>query len=65
MFSAQLDGVLRSPMGMNHPAAAENPRFLLNVMRWLAGWNRSRGIAAHYPAFPGTETIEMLSRRPT
>jgi hypothetical protein len=37
MFSAQLDGVLRSPMGMNHPAAAENPRFLLNVMRWLAG----------------------------
>ena len=37
LFSAQLDGVLRSPMGMNQPAAAENPRFLLNVMRWLAG----------------------------
>jgi hypothetical protein len=36
MFSAQLEGALRSPMGMNLPAAAENSRFLLNLMRWLA-----------------------------
>ncbi|MEO8449112.1 MAG: DUF4350 domain-containing protein [Gemmatimonadota bacterium] len=37
MFSAQLAGAHRSPMGMNDPKAPENPRFLLNVVRWLAG----------------------------
>ncbi len=35
MFSAQVDGRRRSPMGMNAPAAAQNPQFLLNVMHWL------------------------------
>ncbi len=37
MFSAQLAGAQRAPMGMNHPIAAQNPRFLLNLMRWLSG----------------------------
>lgn len=37
MFSAQLSGPDRSPMGMNAPAAKQNPQFLLNVMRWLVG----------------------------
>lgn len=37
MFSAQVSGPQRRPMGMNAPGAAQNPQFLLNVMRWLAG----------------------------
>jgi len=37
MFSAQLAGPDRSPMGMNAPVAAQNPQFLLNVMHWLSG----------------------------
>lgn len=37
MFSAQLSGAARRPMGMNDPAAGQNPQFLLNVMHWLAG----------------------------
>jgi uncharacterized protein (DUF2249 family) len=37
MFSAQLAGPNRNPMGMNAPVASQNPRFLLNVMRWLSG----------------------------
>ena len=37
MFSAQVSGNPRRPMGMNAPVAAQNPQFLLNVMRWLAG----------------------------
>jgi uncharacterized protein (DUF2249 family) len=37
MFSAQLAGPNRSPMGMNAPIAAQNPQFLLNVMHWLSG----------------------------
>lgn len=37
MFSAQVTGANRSPMGMNDPAAAQNPRFLLNVLHWLSG----------------------------
>ena len=36
MFSAQLKGPDRVPMGMNNPIAAENPRFILNLVRWLA-----------------------------
>jgi hypothetical protein len=35
MFSAQLAGAEKRPMGMNHPQASENPRFLLNVVHWL------------------------------
>jgi len=27
----------RRVMGMNHPDAAQNPQFLLNVMHWLSG----------------------------
>lgn len=35
MFSAQLAGEERIPMGMNRPEAAQNYRFALNVLRWL------------------------------
>jgi hypothetical protein len=35
MFSAQLAGPQRVPMGMNAPAAAQNPQLLLNTMHWL------------------------------
>lgn len=37
MFSAQLTGAQRNPMGMNSPKAKQNPQFLLNVMHWLSG----------------------------
>jgi len=37
MFSAQLAGAKRVPMGMNDPVAKQNPQFLLNVMHWLTG----------------------------
>ena len=37
MFSAQVAGEERAPMGMNAPAASQNPQFLLNVMHWLSG----------------------------
>jgi len=37
MFSAQVSGPQRRPMGMNAPAAGQNAQFLLNVMHWLAG----------------------------
>lgn len=37
MFSAQVSGAERRPMGMNAPAATQNAQFLLNVMHWLAG----------------------------
>lgn len=35
MFSAQLAGPGRRPMGMNHPTAGQNYLLALNVMRWL------------------------------
>jgi hypothetical protein len=35
MFTAQRQGPQRAPMGMNQPEAAQNPRFLLNVIHWL------------------------------
>jgi len=37
MFSAQLAGPEKRPMGMNAPIAAKNPQFLLNLMHWLSG----------------------------
>jgi len=37
MFSAQLAGPNKLPMGMNDPVAKQNPQFLLNVMHWLSG----------------------------
>ena len=36
MFSAQLAGPNKAPMGMNAPIANQNPQFLLNVMHWLS-----------------------------
>ena len=35
MFSAQLSGPEKRPMGMNAPIAKQNSQFLLNVMHWL------------------------------
>ncbi|HSJ64352.1 MAG TPA: hypothetical protein VK922_10715 [Gemmatimonadaceae bacterium] len=35
MFSAQLGGAQRVPVGMNSPAASHNPQLLLNTMHWL------------------------------
>ena len=35
MFSAQLGGPQRSPMGINFPGAEQNGRFALNLLRWL------------------------------
>lgn len=37
MFSAQVSGTERRPMGMNDPLVDQNYQFLLNVARWLAG----------------------------
>jgi len=37
MFSAQLGGPDRLPMGMNDPGAPQNYQFLLNVVHWLSG----------------------------
>jgi len=37
MFSAQLGGPNKNPMGMNSPLAKQNAQFLLNVMHWLSG----------------------------
>jgi hypothetical protein len=37
MFSAQVTGKERLPMGMNAPYAAGNPQFVLNTLHWLAG----------------------------
>jgi hypothetical protein len=35
MFTAQLTGEDRHPMGMNAAIAKQNPQFVLNVMHWL------------------------------
>lgn len=37
MFTAQVAGPDRVPVGMNAPIAAQNSQFVLNVMRWLSG----------------------------
>ena len=37
MFSAQVRGPERTPMGMNVPAAGQNYRLVLNVLHWLTG----------------------------
>jgi len=36
MFTAQLAGAQRVPAGMNDPAAPQNYRLVLNIIRWLA-----------------------------
>ncbi len=36
MFSAQVSGRTKKPMGMNAPIAKDNVQFLLNVMHWLS-----------------------------
>jgi hypothetical protein len=37
MFSAQIAGAERRPMGMNAPMAEQNAQFTLNVLHWLSG----------------------------
>jgi len=37
MFSAQVAGAERRPMGMNAPGAEQNFQFVLNVVHWLSG----------------------------
>jgi len=37
MFSAQVAGAARAPMGMNAPLAEQNAQFVLNVLAWLVG----------------------------
>ncbi len=37
MFSAQVSGSKKSPMGMNAPEAKQNVQFLLNLVHWLSG----------------------------
>ncbi len=37
MFSAQVAGPEKRPMGMNAPMAEQNPQFVLNVLHWLTG----------------------------
>jgi hypothetical protein len=37
MFSAQVSGPGRTPMGMNAPRAPSNAQFTLNVLHWLTG----------------------------
>lgn len=37
MFSAQVAGPTKRPMGMNAPLAEENPQFVLNTLHWLSG----------------------------
>jgi hypothetical protein len=37
MFSAQLAGPKKTPMGMNDPTAGQNYRFALNLLHWLSG----------------------------
>lgn len=37
MFTAQLTGPGREPIGMNAPMAKQNHQFLLNVVHWLSG----------------------------
>ena len=37
MFSAQVAGAERRPMGMNAPGAEHNFRFVLNLLHWLSG----------------------------
>lgn len=37
MFSAQVAGADKRPMGMNAPLAEQNAQFTLNVLHWLSG----------------------------
>ncbi|MBX7117468.1 MAG: DUF4350 domain-containing protein [Gemmatimonadaceae bacterium] len=37
MFSAQVAGANRNPMGMNAPGAEQNAQFVLNTLHWLSG----------------------------
>ncbi|MBK7905070.1 MAG: DUF4350 domain-containing protein [Gemmatimonadetes bacterium] len=37
MFSAQVAGPQKRPMGMNAELAEQNPRFALNTLHWLSG----------------------------
>ncbi|HUR37216.1 MAG TPA: DUF4350 domain-containing protein [Terriglobales bacterium] len=50
MFTAQLAGPNRMPVGMNSPMAKSNPQFVLNVVHWLSGVLDGKGTAASTPS---------------
>lgn len=37
MFTAQVKGPKKRPVGMGAPGAEQNPQFILNVLHWLSG----------------------------
>lgn len=37
MFSAQVSGPEKRPMGMNAPLAEQNAQFVLNTLHWVSG----------------------------
>lgn len=49
MFSAQLAGPKRQPMGMNSPAAPRNYQFLLNILHWLTRVPETDGVTSWEP----------------
>jgi hypothetical protein len=61
MFSAQLTGREKAPMGMNAAVARHNPQFLLNVMHWLVGCCEAAAGRDMPPS--GQQTDGMTRRR--
>jgi hypothetical protein len=70
MFTAQLRGPDRVPMGMNAPYAAGNHKFLLNVSHWLSGLLASNSsnpspisipTAGRATPYPATANVSGLS----
>lgn len=59
MFTAQWEGEGRTPMGLNHPAAAQNSQFVLNVLHWLTASSRA---PAAPPRVPQTVDTPRVSR---
>lgn len=50
MFTAQLAGPERSPVGMNAPEAGQNGRFVLNLVRWMVERGRAPTEDSQSPA---------------
>jgi hypothetical protein len=63
MFSAQVSGPARRPMGFNAPEAAQNAQFVLNVLHWLSGLlgdSLPQSASAMQPASDTTLRNELL-----
>lgn len=56
MFSAQVAGPARRPMGFNAPEAAQNAQFVLNLLHWLTGLLGDPAIPAISAAQPALDT---------